>query len=187
MQQVEPKRYTGVADARLRGAQNRASGAAFEQIINAGCDFYRKKGIADIRKVPEPMKIIKSLGNGRFVAHFAAKAEPDYKGYFMEDGAGCIMFEAKETDAESILQSAVNPSQTEELERADAAGVIVFVLVSFGNRDFYRVEWSVWKDMKKIFGHKKMSKAEADLRCLQSNGGVKKIRYDGRVLRFMEP
>lgn len=181
---VEPKRYTGAADAHLRGAQNRAAGAAFEQIINAGCDFYRELGVVDVRKVPEPMKIIKSLGNGRFVAHFAQKAEPDYKGYSMH-GARCIMFEAKETDAESILQTAVNPSQTEALARANASGAWVFVLVSFGNRDFYRVSWETWENMKNIFGHKKMSKAEAEERALKSCD-VKKIRYDGRALRFID-
>ena len=39
----------------MAGARSRAEGAAFENLINSACEYYRTKGIADIEKTPEPM------------------------------------------------------------------------------------------------------------------------------------
>ena len=51
-----------------QGAVSRAQGAKFEQAIAGACDLYREKGMADIEKTPEPMRPIKRLEGGRFVA-----------------------------------------------------------------------------------------------------------------------
>ena len=45
-----------INNAALRGKQNRAAGALFEQMIDAACRYYRQAGIAEIEKTPEAMK-----------------------------------------------------------------------------------------------------------------------------------
>ena len=45
-----------INNAALRGKQNRAAGASFEQIIDTACQYYKKNGIAEIDKTPEVMK-----------------------------------------------------------------------------------------------------------------------------------
>ena len=50
---------------------------------------------------------------------------------------------------------------TERLERAHQFGAVVFVLCSFGSVGFYRVPWTVWRDMKGRFGHKYITPQEA--------------------------
>ena len=47
-----------------QGSISRANGLHFEEIIDAGCNYYRVKGAADIEKTPEPMRPIKEMGGG---------------------------------------------------------------------------------------------------------------------------
>ena len=58
-------------------------------------------------------------------------------------------------------QDRVTADQTERLERAHQFGAVVFVLCSFGSVGFYRVPWTVWRDMKGRFGHKYITPQEA--------------------------
>ncbi len=46
----------GTCNASVRGRQNKADGALFEQMIEAACRKYRQIGIAEIEKTPEAMK-----------------------------------------------------------------------------------------------------------------------------------
>ena len=142
------------------GMMSRAAGKNFETIIEEACTYYRDKNIADIEKTPEPMKVIRSLGAGRFVACFEKAAQPDYKGIMY--GGWSVNFEAKETEADRLKQSCVTPDQHERLERAYQYGAYVFVLVSFGLRHFYRIPWDVWRSMKDCFGHKYITPQEAE-------------------------
>ena len=70
------------------------------------------------------------------------------------------MFEAKHTDTGRMEQDRVTPDQAERLERAREYGAISFVLCSFGYAGFYRIPWTVWRDMKEIFGHKYITPQE---------------------------
>ena len=71
------------------------------------------------------------------------------------------MFEAKHTDTGRMEQDRVTPDQAERLERAVEYGALAFVLCSFGYAGFYRIPWTVWRDMKGIFGHKYITPEEA--------------------------
>lgn len=62
-----------------QGRLNRARGQQFEDRLATAFDYYRERGSASIEKTPEPMKVLKSLGQGRFVACFLKKAQPDYR------------------------------------------------------------------------------------------------------------
>ena len=84
------------AALRYQNRKNRAQGAFFEQMINGACDFYRSRQIADIEKTPEPMRPIKDLGGGKFIAHYTKAAQADFKGFLF--GGQTVMFEAKHTD-----------------------------------------------------------------------------------------
>lgn len=144
--------------ARILGAQNRSQGETLEEQIATACMVYRRRGVAAIEKTPEPMKVIQRLDNGRFVACFSKKAQPDFQGTLRTGRS--VMFEAKTTRTGKILQSVVTKEQTEYLDSHAAMGALCFVVVSFGG--FYaRVPWQDWTRMKELYGHKYMTSEEA--------------------------
>ena len=132
------------ARRRYQGKVNKAQGAFFEKLIEAGCDYYRLHGVADIEKTPEPMQPIKDLGGGKFI-----------------QGGRAVNFEAKYTDTGRMSQDRVTEEQAERLERAYQYGAWAFVLCSFASVGFYRIPWGVWHDLKGHFGHKYITPQEA--------------------------
>lgn len=136
---------------RYRGHMNRVNGTFFEYIIEGGCQYYRNMGIADIEKTPEPMRPIKDMGGGKFLAYFQKAAQPDFKGILK--GGKAVVFEAKHTDTGKIDKKRVTPEQARRLDQADWLGAEAFVLCSFGElNQIYRVPWKVWETMKTVFG-----------------------------------
>lgn len=153
----------------IQGARSKAVGDLFEQLIDMACNQYKRKKIALIEKTPEPMKPIKSLGAGKFVAHFEKQAQPDYKGTCK--GGRSIVFEAKHTDKDRIEQSRVTDEQRDALNLHFDMGAICFVLVSIGLENFYRVPWDVWRNMKAIYNHKHMKVKELEeFKVSEKNG-----------------
>jgi recombination protein U len=155
-------------EAQLRhsrqGAVSRAQGAQFEQAIAGTCDIYREKGMADIEKTPEPMRPIKSLGGGRFIAFFEKQAQPDYKGTLA--GGQAVMFEAKSTATDRITQDRVTGEQAERLERCYQMGGVAFVLCQFSSGQVYKLPWSIWENMQEHFGVKYITEdSAAPYRC----------------------
>ena len=139
----------------IQGYKSRAVGKNFEDFITASCKDYDERNVAFIEKTPEPMKIIRPQEAGRFITCFAKSAQPDYKGTLFSGRSVC--FEAKHTDSDRILQSAVTEEQEKCLDRHESMGAICFVLVSIQLQHFFRVPWCIWKEMKLYFGHKYMS------------------------------
>ena len=58
---MTPKEQLAAA-RRFTGKKSKAQGDYFEALIEAGCNFYRDRKVADIEKTPEPMRPIKDLG-----------------------------------------------------------------------------------------------------------------------------
>ena len=143
---------------RIRGKQNRASGEIFENYITAACTHYQIAGKAIIEKTPEPMKVLRRLQGGQFIACFEKKAQPDYKG--TTSGGHTIVFEAKHTDEDRIDQSRVSKTQSDSLDRYSEMGAACFILVSIRMQLFYRIPWSVWKTMKQNYGRKYITTEE---------------------------
>lgn len=140
----------------ITGARSRASGEIFEKWISAACEFYQREGYAVIEKTPEPMKPLgKADKSGRFLACFTKQAQPDFKGALC-DGS-CIIFDAKHTEKDRIQQNVITDTQWKTFDRYEAMGAKCYVVVSIGMKDFYRVPWDVWKQMKELFGHKYMA------------------------------
>lgn len=151
-----------MANRSLIGRASRADGALFEEWIENALFFYREQGVASIEKTPEPMKILKphDRRKGHFIATFAKKAQPDFKGVLC-DGR-CIIFDAKHTEKDRILQSAVSEEQWKVFDQYKKMYACCYVVVSLGFRSFYRVPWNVWKKMKEMFGHKYMSETDLE-------------------------
>lgn len=161
----------------LSGSRSRASGEYFEGMISAACRFYEEKEISVIEKTPEPMKVLKPYDRkrGQFICCFAKQAQPDFKGVLMD--ATMVLFDAKHTDKEKIMRSVVTQEQEDCFERYMKLGAMCFLVVSIGLDKFYRVPWVVFRDMKKLYGHKHMD--EKDLEPY-------KIKYSNGVLRFLD-
>lgn len=110
------------------------------------------------------------------MAHYAKKAQPDFQGNLQ--GGRSVCFEAKHTDSDRIKQSAVTNEQAAVLDVKEALGALCFVLVSFGFREFYRVPWAVWRDMRAHFGHKYMTPEE---------GAAYRLPVTMGLLLFLDP
>ena len=156
------------------GKRNKAAGAFWEDIIETTCLHYSLEGKAEIAKTPEPMKPIRPIGNGKFLAYYEKKAQPDYKGTLA--GGRAIVFEAKHTDEDRLKQSAVTSEQEKQLNKHERLGAECFVLVSFGFREFFKVPWATFKAMKTIYGRKYIK--PEDLTEF-------KIPYTGGILKFL--
>lgn len=139
----------------IKGLRNRSYGKAFEQIIETACEWYSDRGIAEIEKTPEPMRILSSLKNGKFLCVFEKKAQPDFKGT-LKDG-NVIVFEAKCTTTDKLQQSVVTPEQWGRLDRHYKLGAVCFVIVSFDFKKYYRIPWGVFRDLKGRYGRKYIS------------------------------
>lgn len=161
--------------AALAGRRSRAAGAEWERLLEASCQHYRLKGLAEIEKTPEPMKPLGSKNaKGQFLACYTKQAQPDYKGTLA--GGRAVVFEAKHTDSDRLLQSAVTPDQERRLDRHMTLGADCFVMVSFGFREFFKVPWAVFRDMKRHYGRKYIKPEDVQ---------EYKVRYMGGVLHFL--
>lgn len=143
-----------------QGKVSRVRGEQFEDLISAGCDYYREQMMADIEKTPEPMKPIRDLGSGKFVAVYIKAAQCDYKGHLR--GGHAVYFEAKSTETDRMEYGRLTENQRERMERAYQMGATCFVLVCFSMNTFHRIPWEIWRDMKKYFGHKYITPQEAE-------------------------
>lgn len=107
-------------------------GAAFEQMIDMTNNQYRNKGVADIRKIPTPVKIMSN--NRGQVKGYTQKGElVDYFG--VTDGRA-IAFDAKQTNERtSFPLKNVSEHQYELLRSWHQKGAQSFLIVSFAKLD----------------------------------------------------
>lgn len=136
----------------LIGMQSRAKGKNFEDRLSRSFEYFRETGYADIEKTPEPMKVIKRMDGGKFIACFEKKAQPDYKGLIK--GGREILMEAKYTDSDRMLQDRVGALQTGYMTRHQELGARCFVVCGFGSGKVYKVPWDIWQTMRSRFGRK---------------------------------
>lgn len=167
----EAQRYKAV----MAGRRSRAAGEHWENMIEAACQHYRLKEIAEITKTPEPMKpLSRPNSKGQFTACYTKQAQPDYKGTLK--GGRAVVFEAKHTDSDRMQQSVISPEQEKQLDRHAALGAECFVMVSFGFQQFFKVPWEVFRDMKARYGRKYITPEDVQ---------EYRVRYIGGVLQFL--
>lgn len=160
----------------IQGAQSRRKGKVFEDIISASCEYYKMHGIAEIDKTPEPVhQASKMDSRGKFTAFYEKKAQPDFKGTLI--GGKSIVLEAKDTDSDRINQSAVTEEQQKALKRHFKLGAECFVIVAFNLQRFYRIPWTLWREMKLEYGRKYIKESEMT---------AYRLKYSDGVLDFLE-
>ena len=129
----------------MKSLTHRNRGTALERLINMTNMQYRNKGIADIRKIPTPVKITKDLGatvHGR-----KEKGElVDYLGCY---GSRAIAFEAKETKLTSFPLSNITKNQYNFLKSWHENGATCFLIVSM--RKFDKIYLLDFKTLKNAF------------------------------------
>ncbi|MCR2026916.1 Holliday junction resolvase RecU [Anaerotruncus colihominis] len=154
-----------------QGAVSKARGRQFEEQIDTAFEYYRNQGSAIIEKTPEPMRPIKNLGAGKFIAFFERKAQPDYKGVIK--GGQAVIFEAKFTSADRMEQSRVLQSQAEYLTHYQHLGARCFIVAGFASNGVYRLPWDVWRNMKERFGRKYITESDLqEYRVLTAQNGA---------------
>lgn len=159
----------------LQGARAKAQGQQFEARLNAAFEYYRAQGIAAIEKTPEPMRVVKNLGNGKFVAFFEKKAQADYSGVLA--GGEAITFEAKYTSTGRLEQSRITPEQSKYLDERYKLCSLCYVLAGFASGRVYRVPWDVWRDMKEWFGRKYVTENDLPGYWLPEMGGWVRVLW----------
>lgn len=131
----------------------RAAGRSFEEMILRACEVYKANGTAMVSKVPEARRVVGRTGGrtSMMICVNEKKADPDFEGSVAPDGR-CIVFDAKHTDKDRILSTAITDHQREILEVHFACGADCYVCVSFGFKAFYMIPYAVWREMKEHFG-----------------------------------
>ncbi len=142
----------------LQGKLNRAWGKQFEDRLDVAFEYYRVRGSAVVEKTPEPMKPLRNMGQGRFLACYEHKAQPDYKGVIK--GGRAVMFETKFTSTDRMEQNRVRPEQGDYLDQHQCVGARCYVLVGFLTGEVYCLPWNDWKNMKERFGRKYVTETD---------------------------
>ena len=136
---------------RHRNRQSNGFGKNFEKSVLMACEYYKEKRLADISKVDEPFRVVKLMGNGRFLGQFTKKANPDFEGTLA--GGKSICFECKYTSKDRIQESVITKHQKEVLERKYVLGGKVGVVCGIQERYFF-VPWEVWREFGEVYGKK---------------------------------
>lgn len=145
---------------RIQGREARKAGGSFEGYLESLFELYSSAGIMHVEKTPEPMRIIRPVGAGQFIACFQKSAQPDFKGTL--HGGRSIVLEAKHTSGDRIQQSVLTDNERDELEIYYRMGAIAGVVVSFGMKKFCYVPYIAWKHMDLFSGYKHIKESEAD-------------------------
>ena len=160
----------------IRGRQNRIIGGYFESMIESSLEWYKEQKLAFIEKNSEPMKqLSKPNARGQFLACYTKAAQPDFKGTLI--GGGSVVFDAKHTDADRIEYKAVTKEQKDSLDLHESLGALAFILVSFGLQEFYRIPWTVWRDMKAIYGRQYIRRDELSDYKVPTSGTLIKLLH----------
>ena len=127
---------------------NNKQGSFFENRIIGGCIGYDLFNRAFIEKTPEPFKISKPIGQGKFQGSFTKKAQPDFKGTLKFGKA--IVFEAKYTSQDKMNASVLSDEQIKCLKKHYDLGAITGVVIGIKERAFF-VPWRLWSVMKEEY------------------------------------
>lgn len=157
-----------------RGLWSKRAGEQFENMITESLNWYHSKGLALVEKTPEPMRPLRPPNRqGQFLACYTKAGQPDFKGTLT--GGRAVVFEAKHTDSDRIEYNRLTPEQLSSLSEHYRLGAAAFVAVSFGLKDFYRIPWETWRDMKTIYGRKHIKQPELEPFRVQHIAGVLKL------------
>ena len=115
------------------------------------------------------------MGNGQFLSRFEKMAQPDFKGTLC-DGT-TILVDAKHTETEVLRRHAVTSEQEKCFERYIKMGAHCFVVANIKFRDYYRIPWQTFRDMKKLYGRLYMDRDDLE---------KYRVHYSGGYLHFLD-
>lgn len=144
---------------RIKGARNKSSGELFERACDSLFGQLRARDFAHIQKTPEPLRVCgRTQKPGLFVAAFTKQAQPDYQGTIK--GGHSVVIEAKFTECERIEQARITDMQAAELNRHEAMGAVVAVLVCFNFETYGLIPWNEWKRLPELVKRKSLKAAD---------------------------
>lgn len=139
---VFAKRKTPAQQKRSDAARKRVhSGERAEQIVAKLNDQCAEAGVAWIRKLPTPWKVIRQTRAGLLVAP-VKKSGVDYMGH-MRDGRAVYM-EVKYVEGKYFDPKLIKPWQKDELDRAQASGAVALVVIVWKGSLWERVFVVPW-------------------------------------------
>nr|DAU70918.1 MAG TPA: recombination protein [Caudoviricetes sp.] len=159
---------------RYTSMKSNAQGHIFEQSIERACTIYRDRNIAHIIKVPEPFRVMKKLQNGIFQGRFTARAEPDFQGTLSSGQS--IVFEAKHTMQDKMLQSVLTDVQIHSLLTHESLGAKAGVCISIQD-EFFFIPIRIWANMKELYGRKYIRADDIQEYKVKFNGAVMFLDY----------
>lgn len=155
---------------RYQNRKNNAQGHIFEEMINNGCAYYKRHGKAAIDKTPEPFRVMKkNKSNGTFTGRFTSLALPDYQGT-LHTGRS-IVFEAKYTTTDQIKRNVLTQNQMDTLEHHHKMNAVTAVCVGI-QQNFYFIPWTIWREMKAIYGRQYLTRSDINRYSVKFNGAV---------------
>ena len=112
-------------------------GSTLEDLIVFTNDYYHKRGLARIDKVPIPIKIVEQGKDGIInKAFFEKKSTVDFIGFVQ---GSTVVFDAKETALNNLPFKNIHPHQVEYMKDVTFHGGIAFLIVHFKTNDTYHV------------------------------------------------
>ena len=101
-------------------------GRAWEQLLELYHTRYEAQGRAVVLRTPPPMRILRALSGGQFVAVYATEGPPDY---CLLAGGCAIAAEAKDCVADRWQLSKLHPHQARRLSAWQVQGGLGVVLL----------------------------------------------------------
>ena len=120
-------------------------GSAFETLINNTNEYYRKKSLALVQKIPTPIVPLKFDNEKRLIteAYFEKDSTVDYIGVVQEIP---ICFDAKECATDTFSMQNIHEHQYEFMSDFEKQGGVAFLLILFTDRnDIYYMRFSELK------------------------------------------
>ncbi len=156
-------------------------GSALEDLLVFTNEFYCKRNLARIDKVPIPIKIIEQNSEGLIVkAFYEKKSTVDFIGFVQ----GCaVVFDAKETALMNLPFKNIHSHQIEYMEDVTYHGGLAFLIVHFKQvNEYHLVPFEI---LKKFYDDsEKGGRKSIPLTSLNPDF---KINYDNNgILNYMK-
>ena len=120
-------------------------GSAFETLINNTNEYYRKKELALVQKIPTPIVPLKFDNEKKLIteAYFEKDSTVDYIGVVQEIP---ICFDAKECATDTFSMQNIHEHQYQFMKDFEKQGGVSFLLILFTDRnDIYYMRFSELK------------------------------------------
>ena len=117
---------------------------------------------------------MKKLQNGIFQGRFTARAEPDFQGTLSSGQS--IVFEAKHTMQDKMLQSVLTDVQIQSLLIHESLGAKAGVCISIQD-EFFFIPIRIWANMKELYGRKYIRADDIQEYKVKFNGAVMFLDY----------